>query len=545
MSSSRKSAYKAPPSSALEEQKRRRAQRIDSSRNLDLFAGLNLGPSDDEDEEVDEGDEPLIAREGLVQFAAMLVPGPSSTSADATTSPAIAIPHEVEVKPALGTGSNKTKKKRRKGKGKGKSKKPSKYADKCMYAELLEMRDPSAITGEYMLDAAASEDGLPHDMDTPGAWVAVAPVPKGKRCLAVTYQASSGGAVPNTSLRSRLLGKSLMAPFPSSLPPNTILDCILDDDWRNNGILHVLDCVRWMGRDVGDCEVGFRFWWRDTRLAELPPTVPPPPRRPKLSQGPPSPSISVGSMPSSRGSSPFTPSAQSAALPQPDSSHRTPPSLFPPVSKHTALPLGLHSSTPEIRSDVDEAYRFPYPTTLVPVPYDADTSLPHLLQSVIPRARAIRHLNVQVPSTSAVQHRHPFSFSFSAPHGDMEVEMAQDNEQGNDPVMAMNTMQALIRPDGMLLYVASATYEPGTSPLSSWVPIDAYADEHHPPGADPGVEQHASSSRTQEPPLSMFERLVRRRLAGAHVRVQGHVHQSPLTSAAKSMDAEVEDMMEA
>jgi hypothetical protein len=65
--------------------------------------------------------------------------------------------------------------------------------------------------------------------------------------------------VPNTSLRSRVLGKSLIVPFPSKLPPQTVLDCILDTNWRDNGILHVLDVVQWKGQDVGDCETPFRF----------------------------------------------------------------------------------------------------------------------------------------------------------------------------------------------------------------------------------------------------------------------------------------------
>ena len=66
-------------------------------------------------------------------------------------------------------------------------------------------------------------------------------------------------SVPNTTLRSRLLGKTLIQRFPSSLPPLTILDCILDVNWRENGILHILDVVKWKGQDVGDCEAGFRL----------------------------------------------------------------------------------------------------------------------------------------------------------------------------------------------------------------------------------------------------------------------------------------------
>ena len=63
---------------------------------------------------------------------------------------------------------------------------------------------------------------------------------------------------PNTTLRSRVLGKMLLPRFPSSLPPLTVLDCILDVNWRDNGIIHVLDVLKWKGQDVGDCETPFR-----------------------------------------------------------------------------------------------------------------------------------------------------------------------------------------------------------------------------------------------------------------------------------------------
>ncbi len=49
-----------------------------------------------------------------------------------------------------------------------------------------------------------------------------------------------------------------MKPFPSSLPPHTVLDCILDDNWRSNGILHILDVIKWKGQDIADCETPFR-----------------------------------------------------------------------------------------------------------------------------------------------------------------------------------------------------------------------------------------------------------------------------------------------
>ena len=67
------------------------------------------------------------------------------------------------------------------GKSKGKHPKPSKWADKCMYAELLEMKEGFDASGRV-------DDGIPDDIET--GWVAVTPIPVGKRCLAVTHQAS-------------------------------------------------------------------------------------------------------------------------------------------------------------------------------------------------------------------------------------------------------------------------------------------------------------------------------------------------------------------
>jgi snurportin-1 len=75
---------------------------------------------------------------------------------------------------------NKRPKRRRRNKNK-----PSKWADKCMYAELLEMASdtPWSTSNEDPLN-----DGLPSDLES--GWVAVGPVPAGKRCLAVTHQSS-------------------------------------------------------------------------------------------------------------------------------------------------------------------------------------------------------------------------------------------------------------------------------------------------------------------------------------------------------------------
>ena len=220
-----------------------------------MFADLTLS-GEDEDEGEDEGPSVLIPSMGVGSFVTAM-----KGQADMTVS------HPETKSSTDAKGTTKKKRRRRAGRGAGK---PSKWADKCMYAELLEMVDSGAAAD------AAPDDELPSDLET--GWVAVAPVPVGKRCLAVTYHSSGVVGVgeigvlslrgsildlafiaPNTALHSRLLGKTLIARFPSALPPSTILDCILDMNWRDNGILHVLDVIKWKGQDVGGCEARFRY----------------------------------------------------------------------------------------------------------------------------------------------------------------------------------------------------------------------------------------------------------------------------------------------
>ncbi|KAG5640436.1 hypothetical protein DXG03_008669 [Asterophora parasitica] len=261
---SRKTSYKLPPttitdklvsqearrSKALEEQKRRRAQRVDSSRQLDRFADMTLGMS--EDDEAGGGEEQVqVAPGSVAQYASMLaqevdpqaivnhfvaaVPSPSSSLEHPR--PQLQETEVTSIEPPATLSPNLTAKKKKKRK---KGKRQNKWADWCMYAELLEMASP--------VDEWDDVDGLPLDLET--GWVAVGPVPVGKRCLAITQAAVGTSMTPNTTLRSRLLGKVLLHRFPSSLPPLTVLDCILDANWRENGILHVLDVVKWKGQDA-------------------------------------------------------------------------------------------------------------------------------------------------------------------------------------------------------------------------------------------------------------------------------------------------------
>lgn len=411
----RKASFKQPPrhildttlsqaarrKRALEEQKRRRAKRVESERHIDLFADLNLGNSDDE---VCNGDEPDIVRDGVAQLAPLLTPSePSILSTEAHTESNVA------------TAFKRRGKRKKAATTRVSNKNTSAWADKCMYAELLEMQESDLWPG--------GEDGLPSDLES--GWVALAPVPVGKRCLAISHQGGGMiGVVPNTTIRSRVLGKPLMARFPSPLPSDTVLDCILDQNWRENGILHVLDVIKWKGQDIADCESSFRFWWRDTRLSELPPSCPP------------------------------TTSAP------------------PPIPTTRA---------PAQTSDPPGGFRFPYPTTFLLVPCFTDTTFAHLLGTVIPRARSSYRTQVFVPS------------------GPADADVMDIESPQSPPGHAPRASQAEIQADGLLLYVAQAIYEPGTSPLSSWVPLAS-------PAAD-GASTETSS------PLDVFERLVKRRIA--------------------------------
>ncbi|KAH9991578.1 hypothetical protein BJV77DRAFT_1006977 [Russula vinacea] len=337
MSADRKASFKQPPrhvtdtalsqevrrNKALEEQKRRRARRVESERHIDLFADLNLGQSDDEG---GNNDHPDIVREGIAQLAPLLPrsdPGMDS------------VPSRESHEESSATGapqiptSSKRKGKRKNGTGTS-NKKTSPWANKCMYAELLEMQETESWTG--------GNDGLPSDLET--GWVALAPVPVGKRCLAISHQGGGTiGAAPNTTIRSRVLGKPLIPRFPSPLPSDTVLDCILDQNWKENGLLHVLDVIKWKGQDIADCESSFRFWWRDTRLSELPPSRPP----------------------------------------------TTP-----------APPSSLQASTQENNAPI--GYRFTYPTTFLQIPYYANTTFAQFVSTIIPRARSSYRAQVSIPA---------------------------------------------------------------------------------------------------------------------------------------------------
>ena len=148
-----------------------------------------------------------------------------------------------------------------------------------------------------------------------------------------------------------------------------------------------------------------------------------------------------------------------------------PPSRPPTTS---VPPTALQASTQDNNAS-PFGYCFPYPTTFLRIPYYTNTTFAQFVSTIIPLARSPYRAQVSIPT---------------GPRDDMEV-MDIDSPEFTGPVP--RHVQTEIKPDGLLLYVAQAIYEPGTSPLSSWVPLAA-----------PVTDEMASME--QSSPLDVFER---------------------------------------
>jgi len=192
--------------------------------------------------------------------------------------------------------------------------------------------------------------------------------------------------------------------------------------------------------------VNYRFWWRDTRLAELPRSLPP--------------------------SNPTGPSSTSTSK-----------TLW-------------HSRSRSFTNSTLKAYHFPYPTSFLPIPYHTNTALSHLSSHIIPLARSVRLVSVDVPLTSPPP---------TSAHELVSPSMDIDNSTSTlppPPPMILTSLPVNLQSDGLLLYVAQASYEPGTSPLSSWIPISISSDAED---KDLYLDGTSSSGDTSRP-LDLFER---------------------------------------
>lgn len=186
-----------------------------------------------------------------------------------------------------------------------------------------------------------------------------------------------------------------------------------------------------------------RFWWRDTRLGELPRNLPP--------------TIN----------------------------------FFPKSLRTENIGHPEQTKSPQ----------FPYPTYFLPIPYHTNTSLTLLDAEIIPAARSKRSITVEVP----IPNKEPLDSVAASTSMDVELGTGVPSAPAFtftstlSPSIVMSPVPVTVEPDGLLLYVAEAGYEPGTSPLSSWVPISGYQS----PG-DP----ISSSKLPAERPLDLFQRWV-------------------------------------
>lgn len=148
------------------------------------------------------------------------------------------------------------------------------------------------------------------------------------------------------------------------------------------------------------------------------------------------------------------------------------PTSHPPSNSGPSDPTGL------------KAYRFPYPTKFLSIPYHTDTSLEALSSQIVPLARTSRPVEIDVPIVS---------------NATEPVESAMEIDQKSAPVTAFAKQTTEIAADGLLLYMAEASYEAGTSPLSTWIPIANYEESHT-------SNIKADSIPSADGPLDIFHR---------------------------------------
>lgn len=118
-------------------------------------------------------------------------------------------------------------------------------------------------------------EGLPPDLA--GEWLALGPIPKGKRCMAVTFtgtrksktgrsklehntgntrrQADYDTKATNTIILARTTGKPIARQYIPVLPPNCVLDCVYVPE---SAALFIMDVLQWKGQSVAEGEADFR-----------------------------------------------------------------------------------------------------------------------------------------------------------------------------------------------------------------------------------------------------------------------------------------------
>ena len=126
-------------------------------------------------------------------------------------------------------------------------------------------------------------EGLPPDLSE--EWLAIGPIPPGKRCMAITFNTvrmSRKGrskshlyiarrssdcralcllsplfaeTVTNTLLLARSSGRPLSRHLVPALPPDCVLDCIYSEE---KAVLFILDILQWKRQSMTESEAEFR-----------------------------------------------------------------------------------------------------------------------------------------------------------------------------------------------------------------------------------------------------------------------------------------------
>jgi len=107
--------------------------------------------------------------------------------------------------------------------------------------------------------------------------------------------------------------------------------------------------------------------------------------------------------------------------------------------------------------------------------------------------------------------------SQAAPHWNLNSltnTMVTQPQPQPQPALQVAPLETVVQPDGLLLYVSEASFEPGTSPLSSWIPITGYDENSGKGDLDPDPEEGrvdvnmGDKGSSEEGPLDLFQRFV-------------------------------------
>ena len=158
-------------------------------------------------------------------------------------------------------------------------------------------------------------------------------------------------------------------------------------------------------------------------------------------------------------------------------------------------------------SSKSSGYRFPYPTTFIPVPYTTPTTYDQLLTDVIPRSRNGRSVCIEIPLL--LMNSNGVEPSCQTGEDGMQVDNPPESlDQSTHLTMRKTDLH--LASDGILLYVSEAMYESGESPLCAWIPRKRLGEK----SPDLPMQLALSQSYNQaepkvigdESPLDLFER---------------------------------------